>query len=148
VKSPTGVDLVSETRTYFRNPVGQVTASYVVEGDERSTRSALAAPFNSFFTASNFVRLHNPETGPESAVVEAYDQGGNLLGAVPVTVAATSTIELDLNASLGFGVALDSIGLVRVLPSNPGTIFGDVLRVKTLSTDGSVVDFAKPIPLR
>ena len=143
-----GAEVVTETRTYFRNIIGQVTAAYTIPGREISDRSVLGAPYNYFLNASNWIRLHNPEATAQDVTIEVYDQAGVLLGTVPETIPAGETAEFEINASLGLGVGANTIGLVRVVPNNPNTVFGDLLRTKVGSGTAGPIDFAKPIPFR
>ena len=139
--------MISEARTYYRNSVGQVEAAYLSQGRGLLAKNVLGSAYNTFLDSNNFIRLHNVTSATAGATVEVYDLSGNdLLAAIPVTIAPESTIELNLNSEAA--LSANTYGTLRVIPNTPGTIFGDALRVKSVSTNPGQIDFSKPIPFR
>lgn len=81
-------------------------------------------------------------------VVTVYDLTGNIVGSFTETIAGLSGVEREINQSLGLSLPADTVGRINVVSSVPGAIRSEVLRIKPIASDFTLVDNAISLPVR
>ncbi len=127
-----------KSTVYFQNTSQQISSAYSKIGGLLLTGNGESV-YNTFLAQSNFLRLFNNSASTVNVTVEVYDLAGVMAGSSVVEVPANSGQDVELNATLGFGLPIDTFGIVSVTPDIGNAVNVQNVRVKP-TTDFSAID--------
>ncbi|MCB0323106.1 MAG: fibronectin type III domain-containing protein [Bdellovibrionales bacterium] len=137
--------LLAKSTVYFYAADGSIAAAYTGAG-VRTLGQLGHTLYNTFLGQSNWLRVSNVLERETSVLIQAFDAEGLLIADHTLHLPANSGRDLELNATLGFGIAPDSYGQLRIIPTDALGIAASIVRVAP--GVGAEASMIKTLPVR
>lgn len=136
--------VIGQSMFYFRDASGSINAMYGSHLSE-SYGSKIFGSYNLYLGMFNWLRIYNTSSSASTVTLTIHPPGQDpsvsqfLLG-------ARSGTDLGLHDVAQFNTAPDTFGVVELESSQPFSISGELLRLRT--TPNGLIDFAAPTRMR
>ncbi len=108
----------------------------------KSNGMELSSSYNLYLQMDNWLRVINPTKTKQKFVLELDTPSG--IKSFTKTISAASRLDFPLHSTEQFGTALNTYGVLKIIPPSGGSLSADLLRLRQTATTANPADPANP----